>query len=386
MAQRQLAQQEVISEAAIAKRESEAEVAWRALQTLQRRRQINIHMLWQKMQVRQCHERKVLEAHFLAEKERHIKRIFWNAWGLAQYIKKVAVIRQLLEHYERKKKQTIEQQQEQIRAALKRRHENEQAEIQRMFDAMLRLQRREAFTFNQQHPGTGAASAAFAAYHPKYEHIVRNGPRYYTHGSAFFDLKDPLSYAVADDLKSTNVKSTSGQATQKAEVRRGGADQHRSKALGYDSELPRKRARHHRSPRTRRAAEEPAGDHRHRRKLHRQRPARRQLHCGCDANGHRQNEGGRGARQERLGSELRRRDALSRQQARHYRQQGVLRRHLRQFHLHGKPRFFHPLHLAADGDTARSAEAGDARSGAQNLTTASPKAREIRSDVIIFFL
>jgi hypothetical protein len=105
-------------------------------------------------------------------------------------------------------------------AALKRRHENEQAEIQRMFDAMLRLQRREAFTFNQQHPCTGAASAAFAAYHPKYEHLVRNGPRYYTHGSAFFNVKDPFSYDVAQDLKSTNVKSTSGQTKQQAEVRR----------------------------------------------------------------------------------------------------------------------------------------------------------------------
>ena len=220
MAQRQLAQQEVISEAAIAKRESEAEAAWRALQTLQRRRQPQIHLLWQKMQVRQWHERKVLEAHFLAEKERHLKRIFWNAWGLAQYIKKVAVIRQLLEHYERKKKQTIEENQQQIRAALKRRHENEQAEIQRMFDAMLRLQRREAFTFNQQHPGTGASQAAFAAYSPKYEHIVRSGPRYYTHGSAFFDLKNPFSYDVADDLKSTDVKSTSAQTTQSADFKR----------------------------------------------------------------------------------------------------------------------------------------------------------------------
>jgi hypothetical protein len=219
MAQRQLAQQEVISEAAIAKRETEAESAWRALQTLQRRRQLHIHLFWQKMQVRQWHERKVLEAHFLAEKERHLKRIFWNAWGLAQYIKKVAVIRQLLEHYERKKKQTLEQQHEQIRAALKRRHENEQAEIQRIFDAMLRLQRREAFTFNQQHPGTGASKAAFAAYSPKYEHLVRNGPRYFTQGSAFFNLKDPLSYDVAEDLKSTRVKATSGQATQTAEVR-----------------------------------------------------------------------------------------------------------------------------------------------------------------------
>ena len=220
MAQRQVAQQEVVAEATVAKRKSEAEAAWRGLQTLQTRRQLHVQLLWQKMQVRQWHERKVLEAHFLAEKERHLKRIFWNAWGLAQYIKKIAVIRQLLEHYERKKKQTLEQQHEEVRAALKRRHENEQAEIRRMFDAMLRLQRREAFTFNQQHPGTAASKQAFAAYSPKYEHLVRSGPRYYTHGSAFFDLKNPLSYDVADDLKSTDVKSTSAQTTQNADVKR----------------------------------------------------------------------------------------------------------------------------------------------------------------------
>ena len=47
------------------------------------------------------------------------------------------------------------------------------------------------------------------------------GRRYHRpEGSAFFNLKDPLSYDVAEDLKSTRVKATSGQTTQRAEIRR----------------------------------------------------------------------------------------------------------------------------------------------------------------------
>src|SRR5262249_18068349 len=124
------------------KEDAAAEAARQTLLAAQRTRKQHLDLQWQTMKVRQMHERKVMIAHFMAERQRILARRQWEATGLALYIKKIVFLRQLMEHYEQKTKKaqrTMEEQQQEIRNAVRRRHENEAAELQRRYEAMARL-------------------------------------------------------------------------------------------------------------------------------------------------------------------------------------------------------------------------------------------------------
>jgi len=140
MAQRAQAQQDVAR--ATAKRQAEAKDATEKLKAVQRKRRAALDLLWQKMKTRQMHELKVLLAHIKGEEERSLRRHGLEI-GLARYLKKIAVIRQLLEYYADRRKRSLEEYHQQLKESLRRRHENEARELRRRYDALMRLERRE---------------------------------------------------------------------------------------------------------------------------------------------------------------------------------------------------------------------------------------------------
>lgn len=75
-------------------------------------------------------------------------------------MRKIIFIRELVAYYEKREKRLRDQLDEQLKEAVRRRHENEARELQRFYEAIARLSRREAFTFVQQYSGTAAASVA----------------------------------------------------------------------------------------------------------------------------------------------------------------------------------------------------------------------------------
>jgi hypothetical protein len=135
------------------KRDAAAEAAQKTLIAAQRTRRQHVDLLWQTMKVRQMHERKVMIAYFMAQRQRILARRQWEAIGLAVYLKKIAFLRQLVEHYEQKTKRaqrSMEEQQQEIRNGMRRRHDNEAAELQRRYQAMVRLDKRELASLGQK--------------------------------------------------------------------------------------------------------------------------------------------------------------------------------------------------------------------------------------------
>ncbi|TJV92403.1 MAG: hypothetical protein E5X52_33550 [Mesorhizobium sp.] len=92
------------------------------------------------------HEWKVLLAYIKSEEELRLRR-HWSQVGLAIYLRKIAVIRWLLEYYAEKKRRSLEEFHRQLRESLKRRHENEARELRRRYEALVRLFRREELSF-----------------------------------------------------------------------------------------------------------------------------------------------------------------------------------------------------------------------------------------------
>lgn len=148
MLQRAAAQQD--ASRAHAKNAAEADTARKRLTEIQRKRRLVVDLLWQRMKVRQWHEWKVMLAHIKAEADHRLWRRYWLAAGLAIYLKKIAVIRQLIEYYEKRRKRTVEEQHRALLDGLRRRHENEEREKRRRYAALDRLERRESFTFAQK--------------------------------------------------------------------------------------------------------------------------------------------------------------------------------------------------------------------------------------------
>lgn len=112
------------------KRDAAAAEARNRLLRAQRLRKLAIDQQWQKIRLRQMHERKVMLAWMLAEKKRQLARRHWQAMGLALYLRKVAALRELIRYYEkqrRKQLRTLEEFHREVKAAMKRRHDNEAA-------------------------------------------------------------------------------------------------------------------------------------------------------------------------------------------------------------------------------------------------------------------
>jgi hypothetical protein len=141
MAQRAQARQDAAR--ATAEKRAAAKEAAEKLTVIQTKRRSALDLLWQKMKIRQMHEWKVLLAHIKAEEEHWLRRQWMHRIGLAQYLKKIAVIRQLLEYYEKRKKRSLEEYHQQLRESLKRRHENEARELRRRYEALMRLEQLE---------------------------------------------------------------------------------------------------------------------------------------------------------------------------------------------------------------------------------------------------
>lgn len=120
------------------------------LTKVQGKRRLEIDRRWQAMKVRHMHEWKVLLAHIKAQEDRRIARRHWLAAGLAAYMQKIIFLRDLANYYEKRRKKTQEAQNTQLMASVKRRQENEAAEMQRHYDALARLMRREQFVFEQK--------------------------------------------------------------------------------------------------------------------------------------------------------------------------------------------------------------------------------------------
>lgn len=148
MLQRAAAQQDALREAV--KKSAETEEARKLLAAVQRKRRAALDLLWQQMRVRQWHERKVLLAHIKAERDYRIARRHFRAVGLALYLKKIALIRQLIEYFRKRRRKRRDDYQRLLIASLKRRHDNEAAELRRRYAALERLERRELFTFTQK--------------------------------------------------------------------------------------------------------------------------------------------------------------------------------------------------------------------------------------------
>jgi hypothetical protein len=155
MAQRLVALADVAR--ADAKRVAESNAAWEKLRALQKKRRFQIDLLWQQMKTRQAHEWKVLQAHVFRERQQRLAKRAWEAWGLAVYLKKIAVIRQLLEYHRRKRLKTMDEHHRSLAESLRRRHENEALELRRRYQALTRLERRETASFEQQLPGSLAS-------------------------------------------------------------------------------------------------------------------------------------------------------------------------------------------------------------------------------------
>lgn len=158
MQQRAVAQAEV--QKAHAEKESKAEAEWKRVSKIQAKRRTELDLRWQAMKVRQMHEWKVLLAHIKAKEDKRLARRHWLAAGLAAYLRKIIFIRDLVAYYEKKEKRSHEEQHARLKEAVKRRHENEAAELQRLYDALTRLVRRESFSFAQRNAGTTMASYA----------------------------------------------------------------------------------------------------------------------------------------------------------------------------------------------------------------------------------
>lgn len=148
MLQRAAAQQDAAREAV--KKSAETEEARKVLAAVQRKRRAALDLLWQQMRVRQWHERKVLLAHIKAERDYRIARRHFRAVGLALYLKKIALIRQLIEYFRKRRRKRRDDYQRLLIGSLKRRHDNEAAELRRRYAALERLERRELFTFTQK--------------------------------------------------------------------------------------------------------------------------------------------------------------------------------------------------------------------------------------------
>jgi len=147
MLQRAAAKQD--AKCASEKKRAAAKARQDRLKAAQEKRRAELDLLWQQMKMRQMHERKVLLAHVKAEKEHRIARRHFRAVGLALYLKKIAIIRQLIDYYRKRRKKKMEAQHRALIEALQRRHDNEAAELRRRYAALRRLERREAVTFRQ---------------------------------------------------------------------------------------------------------------------------------------------------------------------------------------------------------------------------------------------
>jgi hypothetical protein len=148
MLQRAAAQQDAVRDSA--KKSAETDKVRERLVAIQRKRRATLDLLWQQMKIRQMHEWKVLLAHIKAEKEYRIARRHFRAVGLALYLRKIAVIRQLIEYYLKRRKRRMEERHRLLMEGLRRRHDNEAAELRRRYCALERLERRETFTFSQK--------------------------------------------------------------------------------------------------------------------------------------------------------------------------------------------------------------------------------------------
>ena len=125
------------------RKEAEAKAERERVEALQRKRRLALDLLWQAMKIRQMHEWKVLLAHIKAEKEYRIARRHWRAVGLALCLKKIALIRRLIRYYRQRRKLRMEAQHRALMESLRRRHENEAAELRRRYVALDRLERIE---------------------------------------------------------------------------------------------------------------------------------------------------------------------------------------------------------------------------------------------------
>lgn len=155
MQQRAVAQLDAVR--ASRTKEVQAKTEHERLGTIQGKRRLEIDRRWQAMKVRHMHEWKVLLAHIKAQEDKRIARRHWLAAGLAAYMQKIIFLRDLVTYYEKRRKKTQEEQNMQLMASVKRRHENEAAELQRFYDALARLMRRESFVFDQKFGGIGGS-------------------------------------------------------------------------------------------------------------------------------------------------------------------------------------------------------------------------------------
>jgi hypothetical protein len=150
MLQRAAALQDAVREKA--KKDVAADAHRAALYAAQRHRKLQLDLRWQQMKIRHMHERKVLLGYFMAENRRHLARRQWQAIGLALYLRKLAVLREIIRYYknsQRKQELRMETFHREVKAALQLRHQHEAADLQRRYDALRRLDRHEARAFDQ---------------------------------------------------------------------------------------------------------------------------------------------------------------------------------------------------------------------------------------------
>lgn len=176
MLQRAVAQAEVLK--AHVEKEAQAEADWKRLSRIQTKRREGLDRRWQAMKIRHMHEWKVLLAHLKAKEDKRIAQRHWLAAGLAAYMRKIIFIRDLVAYYEKREKRLRAQVDEQLKEAVRRRHENEAAELQRFYDAIARLSRKEVFYFLQRYSGTRAASVAAS---PVLSGVVIYSEKYIAH-------------------------------------------------------------------------------------------------------------------------------------------------------------------------------------------------------------
>lgn len=118
------------------KKDGAADEAREKLLQAQRSRKLAVDLQWQKIMIRQMHERKVMLTWFLAEQKRQLGRRQWQATGLALYLKKVAALRAIISHFgkqRRKHLRTMAEFHRQVAGAMRRRHEHEAAECERFY-------------------------------------------------------------------------------------------------------------------------------------------------------------------------------------------------------------------------------------------------------------
>jgi hypothetical protein len=152
MLQRVAALQDAVREKA--KKDVAADAHRAALYAAQRYRKRQLDLRWQQMKIRHMHERKVLLAYFMAENRRHLARRQWQAIGLALYLRKLAVLREIIRYYkdsQRKQELRMDAFHREVRAAIQLRHQHEAADLQRRYEALRRLDRHEARAFDQIH-------------------------------------------------------------------------------------------------------------------------------------------------------------------------------------------------------------------------------------------